>query len=310
MIILIVEKSDVYSDYLKSEYLNEWNVSIGDVKKIEKLDEAGGKTLFGEAPPSILTVSTPAKVKELVKDLENAIKKEKLEEYIENGLIIIAKVNRVSTKKLETIVKNNNGKIEVLEKNENIPIKILNTVHLTSEVRNFLLEYVGDDFESLIPLVRILKKSPPHIQKKATIESVYLRLPKPPGSVPPWEVENALFEKDLNKAIDVFRRIDRSSSFLVVLSMLKNKFMIAYRIAALLAENPNFTDVQITKILNMPNNYYYKKIKQISIKYKIEKLEKIVELLIETENNVKGAVNIKGSIQMEVSLIKLNQLLK
>lgn len=310
MIVLIVEKSPVYVDFLKSSFLESWGVNIGEVQNIDKIEEAAGITLFGDSVPSILTVSNPTQVKELVRDLEKAIKNKEINTYIESGLIICAMVNRTSTKKLEEIIKSVNGVIEVIEKNETIGKKLLDSVTLTTEVRQFLSDYVGDNFESLIPLVKTLRKSPPNIQKKATIESVYLRLPKLPGSVPPWEVENALFRQDANEVIEVFRRIDRNSSFLVVLSMLKNKFMIAYRIAALINENPAINDTQITKILKMPNNYYYKKIKEISVKYGLEKLTKIIQLLVDTEANVKGGISLPGNKQMEVSLIKLNQLLK
>lgn len=309
-IILIVEKSDSYADYIKSTYLEEWNVPIGELREITKLNEAGGITLFGDSIPSVITLTTPAEVKTLVADLEKAIKSNEINEYINNGLIVIAKVNRVSTKKLETIVKQQGGTVEALDKGETINKKLLDSVSLTNEVRQFLLDYVGDDFESLIPLVKILKKSPPNIQRKATIESVFLRLPKPPGAVPPWEIETALLRKDTSKMIDVFRRVDRSSSFLVVLSMLKNKFAIAYRIAALQEFNENKSINEITKILKMPNNYYFKKIKELADSYGLDKLGEIMKLLISTEAAVKGRVNVPGSMQMEVALIKLQQLLK
>lgn len=310
MIVLIVEKSLAYVDYVKVKYLDKWGCPVGEVKNIEKLDEAGGQTLFGDSVPSIITVSTPAQVKSLVKDLETAVKKDELDSYSNSGLIIVANIARVSTKKLEKIVADSGGVVEVIEKNENIAKKLLSSIKVSKEVKQFLTDYVGDNYETLIPVVKALQKSSVEVQRKVSVEAVYLRLPKQPGAVPPWEVENALMKNDFNEVVEVFRRVDRSSSFLVVLSMLKNKFMIAYRIAALLDENPGMKDSDITKILGIANNYYYKKIKEISVKYGVKKLEEIVQLLTETEANVKGGVNLPGALQMEITLIKLNKLLK
>lgn len=306
-LVLIVEKSKVYSDFLKNSYLNKWGVPIGEAREATKLSESAGETLFGETPPSIITLNSPTEVKELVKEFENLDKIGELEQLKNNGIIVIANVNRQSTRKLESLFKKH-GVVEVTNKNS-ITVELLNKVNLPTEVRQFLIDYVGQDYENLIPIVNALLKSPPSSHKNVRIEDVYIRLPKPPGSVPPWEIEKPIFEKNADKTIDVFRRVSRSSHYLVILSLLKNKLMLAYRIASLLDNNIK-NDAEITRNLNISNNYYYKMTKQISVRQGKENLGKMLKVIMDTESNVKGGVNINGEVQMEVMLIKLINLVK
>lgn len=307
-LILIIERSKVYSDYLKNLYLEEFNVPIGEVKEITELNKAGGVTLFGEAPPSVLIASNPTEVKRLVKDIENAVKSGEFEDYRENGLIIIANVNRVSTRKLERLVGEEGGVIDFVPRGENITDRLLKSVSISHEVSQFLRDYIGENFENLIPLVKTLRGLPVEEQREYTVESAFLRLPEPPGAVPPWEVENALLRNDADKVIDVLHRIDRSSSYLVILAMLKNKFAIAYRVAALLSQNPSLSDAELAKTLKIPNNFYFKKISEMARYQGLHGITKIVSLLINTEAEVKGRVNISGVDQMEVALLRLNEL--
>lgn len=307
-LILIIEKSKIYSDYLKNLYLEEFNVPVGEVKEITELNKAGGVTLFGEAPPSVLTASNPPEVKKLVKDVENAVKSGEFEVYRENGLIIIANVNRVSTRKLEKLIGEEGGVIDFVPRGESITDRLLKSVSISHEVRQFLRDYVGENFENLIPLVKMLRTLSVKDQREYTVESAFLRLPKPPGAVPPWEVENALLRNDANKVIETLHRIDRNSSYLVILAMLKNKFVIAYRVAALLSQDSGLSDAELAKTLKIPNNFYFKKISEMARYQGLHGMTEIVSLLVNTEAEVKGRVNVSGVDQMEVALLRLNEL--
>lgn len=311
---LILDKSEAYIKYQRDKVLDNWNPEAKDhiFSEVEKLSECGGSTLFGPAPIPIIILNTPTEIKELVKDLEEYSEKNWLNSVFENGLIIISSANRNSTKKLEKLVKDFSGEVYAAASGKNsltLTERIVSEINFNTSTRDFLVSYLGDNYEAAIPIIRTLSEHSKSVQEKISIEDLYIRLPQPPGSVPPWEVENYLYRGDLTKAIETLRRVNTHSSFLVVLSVLFNKIKLTYRIAGLKAiGNPSIQE--ISGILQVSNNYPLKLAYQNATKYGIDKMTKLVMLLESTDRKVKGGSSVDNMALMEVMLIEFSQILK
>jgi DNA polymerase III delta subunit len=305
---LIIDKSQAYLNFQKSRILDDWKIKDEKTKNISKLTDAGGITLFGESLASILRLETPELLKEFVADLEREVQNNNISNYIKDGLIVLCDQPRTGTKKLEKIFQDLNAEICIAagDKKENISTseKILQEINLNPSARTYLLAYVGDDYQSLVPLIKTISSLSRDKQLLITEEDIYIRLPQKPGSVPPWNLEKPLFAGDINKTIDIFRRVSANSSFLVILAVLKNKIQLAYRVSSLLENNQRISDEAIAKATGAnPRSLYF--IKQNHRKYGHERLQKASEIIALTETNVKGGSGASPMIMMEKMLVEL-----
>lgn len=311
---LVIDKSKSYTDFQKERILKDWGVLPSELKNVTGLSQVGGFTLFGKSPTALMVISDTDEVKVLVKAFEEIQQASTIESSIGEGLIIMTSVARTSTKKLETLIAALGGEVVIAKPGAKDGMstgeKLINDLGFTREVKNYLLAYVGDDYEALIPIARSLSEIPKDQHKRITIEDIYIRLPKAPGSVPPWEIEKPLFGGDISKTLEVFRRIHQNSDLLVVLFVLKNKMTLAYRAGAMIESNPRITSVEVADALGVTDNYPLKLAMGQHKRYGLEKLEKLAQLLADTERKVKGGSAMRGDVTMEVMLVEFQNILR
>ena len=297
--ILIVDKSETYINFKKKEILRNWS---SDFQNISKLSKAGNKTLFGEAPVSVLALENINSVKDFAASLDNLSNDQNgLLKKIGQGLLVTTSVSRISTKKAEKLVLECGGKV-YSSPSKNITESIISEINFSSNAKKFLLDYLGDDYESAIPIVENLKDFSKEVQKKITSEDLYIRLPKPPGSIPPWSIEKTFWNGNIDSTIKVFRRIIKNNPPLIVFTILKNKILLSYRISCLMNQ---VSEIDIPSILNIKNNYNYKLSLYRSNNIVNLKLEKMSKLVDEAEFNIKGGSVINSVDIIELLLIKL-----
>lgn len=311
---LILDKSKSYTDFQKEKLLTDWGVASSDLKNITNLSEAGGSTLFGKAPTSLMQVEDTNGIKDLVTSLTAVSDSNSAESVIGEGLIIMSPANRNSTKKLEALVTKLGGQVIVAKASSKDSVstgeKLINDLGFTREVKDYILSYVGDDYEALIPIARSLSDIPKEAHKKITIEDIFIRLPKAPGSVPPWEIEKPLFAGDLKKTIEIFRRIHKNSDLLVVLFVLKNKITLAHRCAAILENGPRTPSSKIAESLGVADNYPLKLAMGYHSKYGLDKIQRLTHLIAETERKVKGGSAAPGNVTMEMMIVEFQRILR
>lgn len=311
---LIADKSQSYTDFQKERILNDWSVSSSELKNIKRLSEAGGSTLFGKPPTALLTLGDLNEVKDFVKALSDIHESGGIDNVVGEGLIIMTPVARTSTKKLETLIADLGGEVIIAKPSAKDKMttgeKLINDLDFRREVKDYILSYVGEDYEALIPIARSLSDLPRDQHKKITIEDIYIRLPKAPGAVPPWEIEQPLFSGNITKTISIFRRVNQNSSLLVILAVLKNKVTLAYRAGALLEDSSRIKTADIAARLGVPDNYPLKLAIGYHKKYGIDKLEKLTQLIAETERKVKGGSATPPDVTMEVMLVEFQRILR
>lgn len=313
-LVVIIDKSESYIGFEKTNTLKKWNVNEADTETVSSFSRVGEETIFGDASTAVMSVNSLEQWKKLFNDVSTAIKEGTLEKKVSQGLIITSTLARNSTKKLEELIKNNGGEVICAKSNAkdktNVSLKMLGKLKLSKPVKDFLVDYAADDYDSLVSIIQSVSELPETAQSKISIEDLYIRLPKPPGSIPPWEIEKPLFSGDVNKTIEIFRRIISHSHFLVVLSILKTKISLSWKISALLQDNPRISEASAAEALQQAKNYPFKLAYESAKKHGFDKLTSILNIIAETEGKVKGGSSADGTTVVEIALINIANKLK
>lgn len=311
-IALIIDKSRVYIDLQKELIMAEWELETKDTKRMSSLLEAGTPTLFGESPAGIIHLEDIEQVKRFVDDMTAKVKSGKMEASAGRGLIVYTSVPRNSTRKLEKLFTDLDGKVVISKVDSKSTMsagaRLIADMGFSREVREYMLNYVGQDYETLIPIVRSFSDLSKTEQRQISLAEIYIRLPQAPGSVPPWEIEQHLLEGRTTEMIRVFRRVHQNSDLLVVLAILRNKFQLAYR-AGMLAQS-GIAQSRIAEILDVKDGYPLKLAIQNAKNFGTVKLQAAVELLAHLETSVKGGSATDSAVEMEVKLIELQSILR
>lgn len=303
---LVVDKSEAYLNFQRERILASWKTTRQQGQEITSLGEGGGFTLFGEAPVSLMHLQEQAAMVKTLQEAE-ALTPEEVARLGESGLLITCNLPRTQTKKFEATWKNLGAQVYLppTGKEEGIAARLVGELGLTPAVKDFLLSYVGENYDTLLPLVDSLSALPKAKHRFITEEDIYIRLPQPPGAVAPWAIEKPLFAGNMSEVIDIFRRTHHHSSLLVILATLKNKLQLAYRVAGLLTFTPRMSEEATASLLGVTKNYGHTLAHRHASKYGVKVLEEAVLLLRETEDKVKGASSASSVVEMEALLVRL-----
>jgi hypothetical protein len=304
---LILDKSSAFRDFQRASILKQWQ-SDTDVQRVNSLDEVGQETIFGNPPTAVMELDDISTVKKLVKDLESSSKNE-LNHKLQYGLVLVSGANRNSTKKLEQIVNHLGGRVilakESSKDKSSVTTKLLSNLSLGRSEKRFLEDYVAEDYDSLLSLLRSLETLTPKQQSMITVADLMIRLPQPPGSIPPWEIEKPLMQGDVPETISVYRRIILHSHPLVVLSVLRNKIQLMWRIAALEHFHGITDRAQLSAVLSVSNSYALKLAQNMSRQLGLDVCQKLTELIAQAETDLKGGSQADTSVTMELLLVQI-----
>jgi len=156
-------------------------------------------------------------------------------------------------------------------------------------------------------LLRSLETLTPKQQSMITVSDLMIRLPQPPGSIPPWEIEKPLMQGDVPETISVYRRIILHSHPLVVLSVLRNKIQLMWRIAALEHFHGITDRAQLSAVLSVSNSYALKLAQNMSRQLGLAVCQKLTELIAQAETDLKGGSQADNSVTMELLLVKITK---
>lgn len=305
---LILDKSSAFRDFQRASILKQWQSDV-DVQRVNSLDEVGQETIFGNPPTAVMELDDISTIKKLVKDLESYSSKNELNHKLRYGLVLVSGANRNSTKKLEQIVNYLGGCVilakESSKDKSSVTTKLLSTLSLGRDEKRFLEDYVADDYDSLLSLLRSLETLTPKQQSMITVADLMIRLPQPPGSIPPWEIEKPLMQGDVPETISVYRRIILHSHPLVVLSVLRNKIQLMWRIAVLERYHSITNREQLSTVLSVSNSYALKLAQNMSRQLGLGVCQKLTELVAQAETDLKGGSQADTSVTMEFLLVEI-----
>lgn len=311
-IALIIDKSEGYVNFQKHRYLDSWGVDPNSTSVIEKLALAGGADLFGEVSTSILHLKTPEQVKQLNEELKNFPKERLVNVFGESGLLVLGTVARTSTGKLEKFFKECGFPVHIPPaKNESsIADKILSELSLSRSLKDLLQEYVGEDYDSLLPLVQEFSVMTVADQKKLTEEDIFVRLPQNKGAIPPWDIDKFLFKGDIGNMIRTTRRVVDSTAVLLPLATVKNKIFLGFRIAALVDNNPYITNDEIAATLGEATGKVSMTRKYTVKNYPAEVFMNASKVIDKAERDIKGASAVPPDLVLETALVQIALLFK
>lgn len=256
-----------------------------------------------------MSLTEVEQVKSLVSDLDAIVKDGSLADRMSAGLVIMCSVNRNSTKKLESLVTRNGGRVtttkETSKDRSPAALRMLKSLSIPSDVKSFLVDYAGDDYSLIIPLIEELGSVSPRQQRLVTLDKIELRLAKSAGSLTPWQIEKPLLkDNDPDETIKVFRRIVKHSHPLLVLRVLKNKMHLAYRVSALI--DSGITDLgQIADCLGVANNYPLRLAHDFAKEFGMSQCQWILEQVVDAESKALGASSADPVIHTEMTLARV-----
>jgi DNA polymerase III delta subunit len=309
-LVLLLDKSEPWLNYTRKQVLSSWEVdSDDDVTVAENLSVVGTPDLFGETPVCTMSLTEVEQVKSLASDLETLVKDGSLADRMSAGLVIMCSVNRNSTKKLESLVSRNGGRVittkETSKDRSPAALRMLKSLSIPSDVKSFLVDYAGDDYSLVIPLIEELASVSPRQQRLVTLDKIELRLAKSAGSLTPWQIEKPLLkDNDPDETIKVFRRIVKHSHPLLVLRVLKNKMHLAYRVSALM--DAGVTDLrQIADCLGVANNYPLRLAHDFAKKFGMAQCQWFLEQILDAESKAMGASSADPVVHAEMTLARM-----
>ena len=313
-IALITDPSEAMIGFKRDLLVDSWEIEPV-FQKIDKISEAGEVSLFGDAPISILVLDSNEKVKEMVKTL-GEISPDMLKARAQFGLIIessealnVLSPLRKVCEKLGIPMLNNLSNTGKAKDPNLVANELLEDTNLSRDVKMFLLDYVGPDYDILIPIIRSVMKTNPQGQKKITVDDMQIRLTKEKATVVPWEIDNFLMKGNLTGALEALRRYP-ASSYLIVLSVMKKKFVSAYRCSVVLDQKPKSNRAELSKSLKIPDTFALQKSMEIARKHGSVNLQKICECLSDTEDKMKGLLSAYPHVIMELAILRVYDLLR
>lgn len=313
-LVFIADKSQSYVDMQKESFLDTWDIASDDTQKVDHVGDAGVATLFGEMPVALLYLEKPDHIKSTVTALEKAVKEDRLASLVGNGLIIMTQVPQRSLKKMNTLVAAQGGTVvdplHDSKSKESPASKLLKTLNLSADVRRAILEYVGEDYDSLIPIVRNLSEIPKNKHRSITVDQMMMRLPQTPGLMPIWEVWNEMERGNLQEAVRAYRRFPKSASIGVVIHI-KNTISLAYRIASIVEHQPNSTKKEMQDLTDVKSSFRFDKMKGLATKNGVQRLAKALDVISTAETRLKGGwPNTISSDVVEIALVSLYRIMR
>src|SRR5699024_2642537 len=183
-LLLILDKSLAYINYVKDNTFKEWDITSDNVKEIKKFSQAGGATLFGDTPAYYIHISDKDSLTSIHSVL-STIDEAAFTKRFSSGLIISSDMNKSSLKKLSNSVEHIDGVVHTTVNSKlDVSSSILSRINLNEDADEFVLAYVGVEYDTLIPLVSNIEKVPQYQPKKISVDSLATRWPQKPGSIP------------------------------------------------------------------------------------------------------------------------------
>lgn len=288
--------------YLRDEVIRisgDWGFTKSNIKSVEEWNPAlvrGAVSLFGDVSMIHLDLSDKNKLKKFADLISDKSQKQlfERENWFGPGLIITS-IHAQGAKKIENLVDKSKGSVIKKAKPAEMRNKLLSRVKLNKDAKEFLINYVGEDYQILIPVINELENLTEEEQLTLTIEDLIVKLPSKPGSVLPWEFINPLLEGNTDEAVNLYRRCVEGSHVLVTMQLARKKLQMLYRLKLLQLSGvwDSKKQAEVLGENNGPNIWITAGVaKNISL----GTAEYLAKLALETEANLKGYSNAKPDV--------------
>lgn len=306
-IALIIDNSKIYLENKVKDFIKEWNLENEECNRITSWEYGIGSLqgLFGN-PYTLLDLTNKTDFDNFVKLIKDKKKAYFFDgDWFSNNLIIITTFQQGS-KSIVDLVNKNKGQI-IKKQNLNDLKNELKINFKNKDVLNFVNEYIGEDYDILISLKNSLNSLTQEDIENISLTEIITYLPYEKGNIPIWNFLENIFNKDIDKTLDDIDRTLEHNHYLVLLTIMKNKFRLFYQYT--IANLEKLKESEIVKKLEVNNAYSFisfKRCKGISH----ETIEYILKLIDKAEKELKGDNIIDGKEYIKVISTKIILALK
>ena len=297
---LIVNSSRSFLSYLRDEKLREWDLTGQDLRSVDSVAQANMVNMFGASGPAKIELQDKGSLDRLLRELQN-IELEDAPKKLRQAVVISTTIPINSTKALQARVKELGGTVDSRNKAEQTSMgsDLFSGLKIKPEVKSFLLDWAGQEPESLIGIVRFLRGLSAEKQSRVTLDTVLMQLSKDSGELSPFGLEEPILKGRVAEAISVSRRAPMAPAA----ALLFSKLQTLYKAARLMEIDPRISSDDLTEALGLKGrtvNYIKPTAKRIGA----ERLKEMVDIALEFDNARKSGV---PGIQarFEVSIYKL-----
>lgn len=211
-------ESDTYAEQKADDYLKSKDVKLDAIVRTDDSRHCARPNLFGTPVGTVLTITDKESAERVLQPIVHNVELTKqnkpkttddekrlimnLRTITNNGLFFIIKAmpNSKAVKTLISIVdKYGEGFDDPSKDRMGEAGRILQNCSLRKDVQDQLLEYLGESYDILLPVVKNISALDESEQKSMTIDEVMLRVPNPPGKVLPW---SSGFGPESRKSLD------------------------------------------------------------------------------------------------------------
>ena len=305
-VCLIIDSSEAFLRTKTQEIYESWGFKREHIREITQWTmPAQGQSLFGSIDMTVLNLTNKNDLKQFVALFSDKNTKKLFDTpaWIGYGLIITSST-AVGTKKIENLIKKYSGVVIKKEKSQARKNELLNSLSVSTSVKNAVNQYVGEDYDLMLSFVNSVSKLPVKEQKGITLEQAFGYFPPTPGSVPPWDFITPLLAGDTVKTVKLFKRTVKNTHVLVCMTFLRRNIELAYKLC--LARLDGYSnDSQIATAIDEKNGPAVWNASKLARKLNPNKANKILMIMNETDNALKGGSSINPNSVFEFSLLRI-----
>ena len=191
-------KSSSYGETVAADWLKSLGIEPTSITRVDDLSKrARTNGLLGGKSGTILKVYTASEAQLLGDRIDpNGKCKTPVDEMIHNanrlagdGMYVLLSADGTSSavRRLAKIFKLTGMTYDQPDKDAAGTVnEIINRTHLDTSVKTALVNYVGEQYDNLLPIVKSIDQLPSSEQAEMTWEDVMIRIGTRPGSVLPW----------------------------------------------------------------------------------------------------------------------------
>lgn len=266
--MVINYEKESYGEQRASDIMDEWGYPFQNRVETDSIHGRARNGLLGPERVTLLTIEgRDDRAKKALQETLDLLEQSP-DDTIGNGLVILLQLPETLKlmKTLIATVKKLGGEYMVPKKNRDGEVHdIITQIHLNPSVQEALLEYVGESYDNLLPLVNSLKTMTIPEQRQLTLEDVMIRMPHSPGEIPLFGsgygrnrvngITDYIMDGSRALAMSKLERLLASGTPpLLILAAIKSKIIPMYRMRMLLENGA--TPEQASEALGLPNPKY------------------------------------------------------
>lgn len=252
--------------------------------------------MFGVNKPSKIELQDKTAVEKLFKELD-AIDPAKITQPV----VISTAIPIPSTKKLQAKIVELGGTVDARNKTEQktMGTEMLKGLKLQKDVKDLLVDWAGEEPESLIGVIRFLRSLSAEKQSRVSVDIVLMQLAQDKGDLSLFDLEGPILKGRTVEAISISRRVPLAPAAFT----LYNKLQTLYKAAKLLEIEPSISDDTMTETLGLAGRAV-KFIRPTAKRIGSDRLREMVKIVVQFDTERKnGASQVQD--RFEIIIYKL-----